>query len=192
MDSILHECLEMIEKKGLPEGDFLKACNALKKAFNEKDNSVFKTVPLQTYCMFKSSIGETRIWVQSATLKWRETHWISYDLQSFTLKIQTDTYERRDEQIITLHHGGLSEAVRCLSYSIRPTEVDFQTSLGKFGMTARLYLDSLWDEEKMKEEIVGQEDDDFLTNFDADHFHNFIGNRLSILAHTEAERLRSE
>ena len=192
MESILHKCLEMIEGEGLPEGDFLKACNALKKAFNERDNSVFKTVPLQTYCMFKSKMGETRVWIQSAILKKRDTHWVCYELQSFTLKIQTDTHSRRDEETLTIHHGGLSETIKCLTYAIRPTEVDFQTSLGKFGMTQKAYLESRWAEEKQKEEITECDDEEIYSNFDSDMFYDWIGNRVSSLAHTEAERLRSE
>jgi hypothetical protein len=192
MDSILHECLEMIESKGLPEGDFLKACNALKKAFTEKDDGVYKTVPLQTYCMFKSKLGETRIWIESATYKKRDIHWVCHNLQSFKLKIQTDTHSRRDEEIVTLHHGELSGTIKCLTYSIRPTEVDFQTPIGNFGMTQKAYLQSRWAEEKLKEEITGEEDEELLGNFDSDLFYDWIGVRIYALAHAEADRLRSD
>ena len=188
MDSILHKCLEMIEGEGLPEGDFLKACNALKKAFNEKDDTTYKTVPITFHCEFSNDDDKCEILVQSATFKRRQESY-PWELHRFHLLINIRT-DNRDSQTLVLPHQSLCDTVQCLTYSIRPKEVCFFTKMGGFSKTVKNFLQSSWSEYRIKEEITGEEDDDYLCNFDAELFYHWIGMRVSALAHSEADDVR--
>jgi hypothetical protein len=181
MDSILHKCLETVESAQLPEGDFLKACNALKKAFENTEDE-FRVVPLNYKVNMLNDANQSKKFdAISVTLK-RHTHsrdiWIaqSYKIRNFTAKKSTEFEVKRENS---------DSLFTTLLYTHRPHTVSIQSSYGDYVLDREEYMRSRYSEQKFVEGVTGEEDDDFIGNFDYDNFYNWAGTRINAMLGSE-------
>lgn len=172
MDSVLHKCLETVEAAGLPEGEYLKACNALKKAFQEKDGE-YKTARLLFAMKMESDeMGSATIRAVSAEYKKRSNFlWetLSVNLE-ITIKDTTTHQIRIDDA---------RDLIKSVLFTLRPTVIAFETGFGRITVDAEDTLKSLWDEYKMCKEITDEYDDDYGSNFDLDNFFAWAAARAA-------------
>jgi hypothetical protein len=181
MDSILHKCLETVEAAQLPEGDFLKACNALKKAF-ENTQDEYRVVPLTFKVTMCNDANQTKKFdAISVTLK-RHPHardiWIpqSYKIRNYTGKKSTEFFVKNDTS---------DRVFTTLLYTHRPHTVTIQSCLGDCVLDRDEFMRSKYSEQKFVDSITGDEDDDFTCNFDYDYFYNWAGTRINSLLGSE-------
>jgi hypothetical protein len=172
MESFLHTCLENAEKAGMSEGEYLRTCDALKKAFNTPADE-FKKVRVNFSCNMKNNKGKMiSIDIDEATLKKNGIG--RYGLESIQMKIKHDMAGvPKNARTIIVKWNHLSEKIAILAEVLLPNTVVFKGEMGEFQMTDKQYLNIRQAEIKMfKEEGHDDEYDEGIT--DNHCFYSYI------------------
>ena len=189
--SCLAQCLEIAEKAGLSEGDYLTVANGLGDVFKKLGApkpfpSVFRASEISA--RFWSDVGTFDVNVQGhkltrtssdtgpAQLRWVET----------TFSIVTDVSDS-DAKIVTLkaRDAGLKSFFSTYTTAYRITNVEIQTPIGKLKFELPETLKSIAKEEEAEADAESSERYDAV---DATYFWSHTANTFVNILTEEAER----